>query len=101
MFFSAVFDRCDAGPYFSGFNFSSSILIPAGFTLLVFGTFVIIWTERTSHNFKQDSLDKHAFYSGIPLYPQSYHFGLFLLVMGFGFIANAFFVVLTTLISFY
>ncbi|MEK7128654.1 MAG: methyltransferase [Patescibacteria group bacterium] len=82
--------------------FSSSILIPAGFTLLVFGTFVIIWTERTSHNFKQDSLDKHAFYSGPYRYTRNpTHFGLFLLVMGFGFIANAFFVVLTTLISFF
>lgn len=82
--------------------FTSSFMVPIGFLLLILGTLLIVWAEKSSHNFKKDDLSKETFCSGPYCYTRNpTHFGLFFLVMGFGFIANAFFVILTTLVSFF
>jgi len=81
--------------------FANSVAAPVGFFLLVFGTFLIFWAEKTPHNFK-DGINKHSFHTGPYRYTRNpTHWGLFLLVLGFGLMVNAFFVVLTTLISFF
>ncbi|OGI64521.1 hypothetical protein A3H53_00625 [Candidatus Nomurabacteria bacterium RIFCSPLOWO2_02_FULL_40_10] len=81
--------------------FTNSSFAPIGLGLLVFGTSLILWAEKTPHGSKGQIISKEHFFVGPYRYTRNpTHFGLFLLVMGFGFIANAFFVVLTTLISF-
>jgi len=82
--------------------FTNPAMLPIGFFLLLFGTFLIIWAEKTSHNFKKDNLTRETFSQGPYLYTRNpTHWGLFLLVMGFGVITNALFVVLSTLVSFF
>lgn len=81
--------------------FTNSILMmPAGFFFLIFGTTLIVWAERSSHNFKNGVISKENFCSGPYCFTRSpTHWGIFLLIIGFGFIVNAFFVVLFALIS--
>jgi len=81
--------------------FTNPILAPTGFVFLIFGTLLVIWAEKSSHNFKNGSISKENFCSGPYCYTRSpTHWGLFFLIVGFGFIASAFFVVIFALISF-
>ncbi len=84
--------------------FNSSFMMPIGFALLLLATFIILWSVKTSNDLKKEdknNIKKETFcrgpycYTRIPTY-----LGLFLLVLGFGIVTNAFFVVLTTIISF-
>ncbi|MEK7569448.1 MAG: methyltransferase [Patescibacteria group bacterium] len=74
-----------------------------GIFLLVIATIIIFWAQRTTRNLHSgDTLTKEAFLCGPYCYTRTpTHWGLFILTLGFGFIANAFFVVLSTLISFF
>jgi len=77
------------------------ILVPAGLTLLILGTILVIWAQKTTHNLKPVSLDKEPFFHGPYKYTRSpTHVGLFLLMFGFGIMINAWFVVILSLISF-
>ncbi|MEI8174562.1 MAG: methyltransferase [bacterium] len=81
--------------------FSSSIMVPIGIVFLIFSTFLIIWAQKTSRNLDIDNLSKEIFSKGpYRLTRSPTHWGLFFLMLGFGIVANAVFVVLTTLISF-
>ena len=80
--------------------FNNSSVIPIGVIFLIFATFLILWTEHTSRNLGQ-TINKEAFYRGPYRFTRSpIHWGLLFLILGFGLIANAFFVVLSTIISF-
>ncbi len=84
--------------------FQHPAIAPIGFILLAIATGVIIWTEMTAWDLrkhKKEDIKKETFCRGPYCYTRSpLHWGLFLLMLGFGIIANAFFVVLTTVISF-
>lgn len=81
--------------------FSGPISAPTGFVILILGTILIVWAKKTPHNVK-DGLSKHSFHVGPYRYTRNpTYWGLFFLVIGFGIMINAFFVVLFTIISFF
>jgi protein-S-isoprenylcysteine O-methyltransferase Ste14 len=81
--------------------FNSSVMVPTGVSVLIFATLLIFWAQTTSRNLKKENITKETFCKGPYCYSRSpTHWGLFFLMLGFGIIVNAIFVVLTTLISF-
>ncbi|OGI95494.1 hypothetical protein A2917_02975 [Candidatus Nomurabacteria bacterium RIFCSPLOWO2_01_FULL_42_17] len=80
--------------------FTNPIFSVIGIIFLVFASFLILWAQKTSRNFNIENLSKETFCKGPYCYSRHpTHWGLFSLVLGFGIIANAFFVVLSTIIS--
>jgi protein-S-isoprenylcysteine O-methyltransferase Ste14 len=81
--------------------FNSEGVTSVGFVLLAFGTFLIIWAQKTSRNLKKEIITKETFSQGPYSITRSpTHWGLFLATIGFGIVVNAFFVVLLSLVSF-
>lgn len=81
--------------------FSSSIMVPIGLVFLILASLLILWAQRTSRNLDIKNLSKDTFCKGPYCYTRHpTHWGLFLLMLGFGITANALFVILFTLISF-
>jgi protein-S-isoprenylcysteine O-methyltransferase Ste14 len=81
--------------------FSGFVTVPAGVVLLMLGTLLVFWAQKTSHRLDKNTMSKETFCKGPYCYTRSpTHWGLFFLMLGFGIIANAVFVVLTTLLSF-
>lgn len=82
--------------------FSSSIIMPVGFVLLILGTFMIVWAQRTSRDLKKETITKETFSNGPYAFTRTpTNFGLFFLMLGFGLIVNAFFVIFLSIISFF
>lgn len=86
--------------------FSNSILAPIGFFLLLVASFIILWAQKTGRDFdklkEMGKVKTEHFCRGPYCYTRiPTQWGLFLLVLGFGFITSAFFVILTTLVSFF
>ena len=81
--------------------FSSPVWVSIGILLLIFATILILWAQKTSRNLDIQNLRKETFYQGPYRYARSpTHWGLFLLMLGFGIVVNALFVILSTLLSF-
>lgn len=82
--------------------FSDSFMVPVGFFFLIIASMIIIWAQKAGHAFKKVSEKKtEHFHFGPYRYTRiPTHLGLFLLILSFGFIANSFFVILATIISF-
>ena len=82
--------------------FHNPALITLGLFLLILATVLIFWAQRTTRNLHvSESLSKEAFERGPYKFTRMpTHAGLFVLILGFGIIVNAFFVVLTTILSF-
>ena len=77
-------------------------MIPVGFLFLVFATVVIIWAQKTGRDLRKvEEVKTEHFCRGPYCYTRTpTHWGLFFLVLGFGIIANALFVILSTIVSF-
>ena len=78
-----------------------SIMIPVGVILLVFGSILSFWAQLSSRKLDKNNLSKEAFKNG----PYSFsrhptHWGLFFLMLGFGVMINATFIIISTIISF-
>ena len=81
--------------------FEELTMASVGTTFLILGTFLILWAQKSSHNFKKESLNKETFCGGPYRYTRSpTHLGLFLLMLGFGIVANALFIIIFSIISF-
>lgn len=82
--------------------FTNFIELPIGFLFLALGSTLIIWAQKTSRDLvKFEEIKKEHFSRGPYQYTRSpTNWGLLFLMLGFGIISNAFFVILTTLISF-
>ncbi|MFA5840947.1 MAG: hypothetical protein WC847_01580 [Candidatus Paceibacterota bacterium] len=81
--------------------FSSTLVTPFGIFFLILGTFLVFWAQKTSRNIKKENISKETFCKGPYCYTRTpTNFGLLFLVLGFGLIINAFFVVLSAFISF-
>ena len=81
---------------------TSSLATPIGISSLILGSLLILWAQITSYNFKKENITKETFNQGPYRYTRSpTHFGLFLLMLGFGVIMNTPFVILFTIISFF
>jgi len=82
--------------------FNTTLVVPFGVALLALASVLIFWAQNTSRTLKKHDLTKEDFCRGPYKYTRSpTHLGLFLLILGFGIISNAFFVVLFTVISFF
>lgn len=82
--------------------FHDSIMIFVGFILLILSSFLIVWAQKSSVDlFTKENVNKEHFCRGPYCYTRTpTHYGLFLAVLGFGFIINSFFVILLTVASF-
>lgn len=81
--------------------FHNGIMIFVGFIFLILATFLVIWAQHSSKKFDPKNVSKEAFCRGPYCYTRTpTHWGLFFLVLGFGFIMNAFFIITLTIISF-
>ncbi|HAS80972.1 MAG: hypothetical protein UR25_C0003G0137 [Candidatus Nomurabacteria bacterium GW2011_GWE1_32_28] len=81
--------------------FENLAILSTGFVFLVFGTFLIIWSQKSSHKLKVDNSKKEMFFCGPYRYTRTpTHFGLFFLMFGFGILANALFLIIISVISF-
>jgi protein-S-isoprenylcysteine O-methyltransferase Ste14 len=81
--------------------FTNLNVLPIGFVFIFLASILVFWSQKTGSSLKTDSLSKDTFIHGPYKYTRSpTHLGLFLLMIGFGIIANASFVVLFTLIAF-
>ena len=82
--------------------FNNSIMVPVGVLLLIMASLLILWAQKTSRDFrKEENINKETFCRGPYCYTRSpTHWGLFLLMLGFGVVINAVFIILFTIISF-
>lgn len=71
-----------------------------GIFFVIFASLLILWAQKTSRNLKKESLSKDSFSKGPYAYTRSpTHWGLFFLMLGFGIMTEAIFVILFALIS--
>src|SRR3989344_6524605 len=81
--------------------FASSTMVPIGIILLAIASLLIFWAQKTSRNLDIANMSVESFRKGPYRYTRNpTHWGLFFLMLGFGIIANAVFVILSTLVSF-
>jgi protein-S-isoprenylcysteine O-methyltransferase Ste14 len=81
--------------------FESYYMSTTGFVILVLGTVLIVWAQNTSRDLNTTNLSKDIFYQGPYRYTRGpTHLGLFLLILGFGIIANSVYIVIFSIISF-
>ena len=82
------------------FPYSAST-VPLGMILIVIATLVIVQSQKTSKKHERNEKVSHLdFYHGLYKVTRSpTHAGLALLIIGFGFLTNAFFVIVFGLIS--
>jgi protein-S-isoprenylcysteine O-methyltransferase Ste14 len=76
-------------------------MIPIGVALIFLATLLIFWAQKTSRNLKKENLTKEAFLQGPYRFTRGpTHWGLFLLMLGFGFITGALFIIVFAIIAF-
>lgn len=81
--------------------FKDEFIAPVGLILFVFGTALIIWAQHASHNFVKENLSAESFCRGPYRYTRNpTYWGLYLVLLGFGLVWNAVFVLISTAISF-
>lgn len=81
--------------------FTHGVFVSSGVILLILGSILISWAQRTSHKLKKENISKETFCHGPYCFTRTpTNFGIFFLMLGFGLIANAFFVILSSIISF-
>jgi protein-S-isoprenylcysteine O-methyltransferase Ste14 len=87
--------------FFKSKVFTGEVVVFFGMILLGLGTLLVVWAQSTSRNIDKGNITKEVFAHGPYCFTRSpTHWGLFLLMLGFGLIANAFFVIILTIISF-
>lgn len=80
----------------------NSVVIVIGILFLLFGTFLIIWAQKVSSKIEKENISKETFCNGPYRYTRSpTHFGLFLLIFGFGMIINNLFIIIFSVIAFF
>jgi len=72
-----------------------------GFILLILGTIFVLWAQKTSRGLQKGTIDKTFFSHGPYAFTRTpTNFGLFFLMLGYGMITNAFFVILFSFFAF-
>jgi len=81
--------------------FNNPSMISMGILFLIVGTFLIFWAQKTSRHLRKENISKETFLHGPYRFTRTpTNFGLFFLMVGFGLITNAAFVILFAFISF-
>lgn len=76
------------------------IIGPAGLGFLVAGTALVFWAQYSSHKFVKENITSDSFRRGPYRFTRNpTHWGLFLVLLGFGLAWNALFVIIFTVIS--
>lgn len=79
---------------------SFPLMTPAGIILILSATLLIFWAQKTSRNLKKETITKETFMKGPYRYSRGpTHWGLFFLMLGFGLLNGAIFIVIFTFIS--
>ena len=88
-------------------HYDVPFLIPLGYALLFLGPALIVWAQSTSntlaaHQLIEKKSTSHSdFYKGPYMFTRSpTHLGLFVMIIGLGFIFNSFAIVSMTLVAF-
>jgi len=82
--------------------FRSTLFVYAGGLLIILATALIFWAQKTSRNLKKTTLTKESFCKGPYRFTRiPTHWGLFFLMIGFGFVNNGVFMILLTLFSYF
>ena len=81
--------------------FKDSTMMPIGFYFIILSSILILWSQRAERNFRSvENVNKETFCFGPYCYTRNpIHWGLFLLMLGFGIMTNAFFIIFFTLFS--
>jgi protein-S-isoprenylcysteine O-methyltransferase Ste14 len=80
--------------------FSVSFMAPIGFFMLFIATVIIVWAQFSYRNLEGKEVTKEHFFHGAYCYTRNpTHWGIFIMILGFGFIMNAFFIIILSLIS--
>lgn len=81
--------------------FTGSSVDELGFIFIILGTSLILWAQRASRSLKKENITRETFTQGPYKYTRNpTHWGLFLLMLGFGMVINAFFVIILSFINF-
>lgn len=79
--------------------FTDVAVIPIGISIIVFATLLIFWAQASTRNLKKEKITKETFCQGPYCYTRNpTHWGLCLLMLGFGIVASAPFVIAAILI---
>ncbi|MEK7113357.1 MAG: methyltransferase [Patescibacteria group bacterium] len=71
-----------------------------GVALLVIGTFLVIWAQKSSSHLNRENMSKESFCNGPYRYTRSpTNYGIFLSLVGFGLIMNASFIIIFSAVS--
>lgn len=82
--------------------FKQSAAVPLGIGLIVLSSFIILWAQRTTLNLGKEHFTKEHFCKGPYCYTRNpTHWALSILMLGFGVLINAPFVIVFTVISFF
>lgn len=77
-----------------------SFMVPVGFFMLFIATIIVVWAQFSYRNLEGKEVTKEHFSHGAYCYTRNpTHWGIFILILGFGFIMNAFFIIVLSLIS--
>ena len=80
--------------------FKHPIMPLVGGFIIVIASLLIFWAQKTSRDYKNREIVKEIFFQGpYKLSRSPTHWGLFLLIFGFGLLVNASFVVIFSVIS--
>lgn len=88
-------------------RFDAPFLMPIGFVLLFVGPALILWAQYTSHKLavKQITIDPATFVQDFLKGPYTFtrsptHLGLFLMIIGLGFLFDSISIIATTVLAF-
>ena len=83
------------------FNPATVGVAGVGIIFLIFGSILIFWAQYTSHHLKKENITKETFCHGPYRYVRTpTNFGILFMMLGFGIVANGFFIISFALISF-
>ena len=81
--------------------FENSVLMPVGFGIIALGSVLILWAQKSSRTLSVKTLSKETFRQGpYRFLSNPTHWGLSMLLFGFGITVNAMYVVSFTAIYF-
>lgn len=83
--------------------FPNSVMVPVGSIFLILATIIILWAQKTGRDLRKVAEVKvEHFCRGPYCYTRiPTQWGLFFLIIGFGIITNSFFIILSTILSFF